>query len=119
MLPRILAVDDEQAITQMLCFVLSVIGCSFVAVSSVKEALSKVDTEDFDVVITDNNMPELNGLELVRSLRQRNFRGKIVVLSGFLSEQNRALYDELAVDKMIPKPFDVNQLRREIASLAV
>ncbi|MDQ2868545.1 MAG: response regulator [Verrucomicrobiota bacterium] len=118
MIARILAVDDEQAITQMLFFVLSVLGCTFVAVSSVKEALCKVAAQNFDVVITDNNMPELDGLQLVRSLRERNFPGKIVVLSGYLNEKNRAAYDALAVDKMIPKPFDVEQLRREIASLA-
>ena len=72
----------------------------------------------FDVVITDNNMPRMSGLELVRRLREENFSGKIVVLSAFLTEENRKAYADLQVDRMLAKPFDLGQLRETIDAVS-
>jgi DNA-binding response OmpR family regulator len=61
----------------------------------------------------------MNGVELVKRLRDTAFRGKIVILSAHLSAENRAAYLAVGVDMMIPKPFDVHLLRvaiREIGS---
>jgi DNA-binding NarL/FixJ family response regulator len=55
---------------------------------------------------------------LVRLLRAQNFRGKIVVLSAYLSEENRRAYEELSVDTMLPKRFEIGELRQVIDSLA-
>src|SRR6202521_1069893 len=65
-----------------------------------------------------NNMPRMTGLELVRRLRDAAFSGKILVLSAHLSAENRAAYDALGVDGMIPKPFDLHQLRALIRQIA-
>ena len=50
-------------------------------------------------------MPGVSGTELVRLLRERNFPGKIMVLSAHLSADVRAAYEEMEVDAMIEKPF--------------
>jgi len=60
----------------------------------------------------------MTGLELVRRLRDAAFSGKILVLSAHLSAENRAAYDALGVDGMIPKPFDLHQLRTVIRQIA-
>jgi DNA-binding NarL/FixJ family response regulator len=71
----------------------------------------------FDLLITDHSMPRMNGVELVKRLRDAVFPGKIVVLSAHLSAENRAAYLALGVDLMIPKPFDVHQLRASIMQI--
>jgi CheY-like chemotaxis protein len=76
------------------------------------------DATPFDVIITDNNMPGVSGIELVRALRERHFPGKIMVLSAHLSPEVRAAYEEMEVDAMIDKPFSVTTLRQTIDSLA-
>jgi DNA-binding response OmpR family regulator len=63
-------------------------------------------------------MPRVSGLEFVRRLRAKNFGGKIVVLSAYLTEENRRAYMELKVDKMLAKPFDVRELREAIDNVA-
>jgi DNA-binding NarL/FixJ family response regulator len=63
-------------------------------------------------------MPRLTGLELARQLRQTPFSGKILVLSAHLSPENRAAYDALHVDGMIPKPFDLHHLRAVVSRIA-
>ncbi len=60
----------------------------------------------------------MTGIELVRRLRDTSFRGKILVLSAHLSAENRAAYEALGVDGMIPKPFDLHQLRAVIGQIA-
>jgi len=62
-------------------------------------------------------MPRTGGLELVRKLRERNYDGKIVVLSGYLSPANIGTYEELAVDQIVSKPINSGELREIIAGL--
>jgi DNA-binding NarL/FixJ family response regulator len=54
----------------------------------------------------------------VRELRARKFGGKVVVLSAHLGENNIKAYQELGVDSLISKPFDVDELRKTIDALA-
>ena len=61
-------------------------------------------------------MPGMSGLDLVRRLRGQKFGGKIVVLSAHLSPENIRSYTELAVNHMLPKPFDLTHLRSVIDS---
>ena len=76
------------------------------------------DRDPFDVVITDNNMPGVSGIELVRQLRERNFSGKIMVLSAYLSVDVRAAYEAMEVDAMMEKPFNVQALRQALDRIA-
>ena len=84
------------------------------------QALAKIAaaSRPFDVVITDHQMPELTGLELVRELRSHHFSGKIAVLSAHLNEKNVHAYEDLHVDLMLSKPFDVDELRHAIEVLS-
>jgi DNA-binding response OmpR family regulator len=117
---NILAVEDETAVAQLLALVLGGPNCKVATASDGKKALAKIAAakNPFDVVITDHLMPRVSGLELVRALRAKKFGGKVVVLSGHLAEDNIKAYEELGVDMMISKPFDVNELRETIDVLA-
>ena len=117
---RILAVEDETAVAQLLALVLCGPTSKVTNVCNGEEALAKIaaDSQPFDIVITDNNMPRMTGLELVRELRARDFGGKIVVLSAHLTQDNVQAYSKLSVDLMLSKPFDVNELRHAIEVLA-
>jgi DNA-binding response OmpR family regulator len=113
---NILLAEDERSVALSISFALKADGHKIEMVSDGEEALSELTRKPgaFDLLITDHSMPRMNGIELVRRLRDRAFRGKIVVLSAHLSAENRAAYLALGVDMMIPKPFDVHQLRASI-----
>jgi DNA-binding response OmpR family regulator len=113
---NILAVEDETAVAQLLALVLGGPKCKVATASNGEKALKKIAAakQPFDVIITDHLMPRVSGLELVRELRARKFGGKVVVLSAHLGENNIRAYEELGVDMMISKPFDVEELRRTI-----
>src|SRR5205807_9392108 len=65
----------------------------------------------FDVISTDHRKPRMNGLELVRRLRVRQFTGKSIVLTAYLTKENIQADEELEVDMMLAKPFDVGELQ--------
>ena len=114
---HILAVDDEPIIGESIAHLLEAPHRKIVVAKDGEEALAKVAKEKFDVVITDHRMPRSGGLELVRKLRRRKYAGSIVVLSAHLSPNNIGIYEELAVDEIVAKPFDFAELREIITGL--
>lgn len=86
-----------------------------------EQALAEVRLKPagFDLLITDHSMPRMNGVDLVKRLREAGFRGKILVLSAHLSPENRAAYEALGVDGMLPKPFGLFQLRDLIRKIVL
>jgi len=114
---RILGVDDEPIIGESIAYVLEAPHRKVVIAKDGQEALAMAAKQEFDVVITDHRMPRSGGLELVRKLRERNYDGKIVVISAHLSPENIGTYEHLAVDQVVSKPFDSTELRELIADL--
>src|SRR5213079_3288751 len=96
---QILVVEDEKALAHMIAMVLGGPAAKAVRAANGWEALIKIGAtaRPFDVVITDHRMPRVTGLELVRRLREKNFGGKILVLSGHLSDEDIRAYEDLNV----------------------
>lgn len=117
---RILTVEDETAVARLLALVVCGPNCRVTSASDGMEALAKIEAavQPYDIIITDHQMPRMTGLEMVRQLRHQDFGGKIVVLSAFLNEENVRAYEALGVDLMLAKPFDMDELRRAIDTLA-
>jgi CheY-like chemotaxis protein len=114
---HILAVDDEEIISESIAFTLGSPHRKVAVAKDGREALTKVAREKFDVIIADHRMPRSGGLELVKKLRQRKYRGKIVILSGHLSPDNIGIYEELDVDQIVGKPIDSAELQHLITDL--
>jgi CheY-like chemotaxis protein len=110
---RILTVEDEPAVAQMVALLLGGPGAKITNACDGWMALMKIGAaaEPFDVIITDHRMPRMTGLDLVRRLRVQKFAGKIIVLSAYLTPENIRAYEELQVDMMFAKPFDVGELQ--------
>jgi len=114
---RILAVDDEPVIGESVAYNLEAPHRKIAVAPNGKEALTMAAKQKFDLVITDHRMPETGGLELVRALRKRKYKGKIVVLSGHLSPENIGVYEELEIDEVISKPVMMEELRDVVTNL--
>jgi two-component system chemotaxis response regulator CheY len=71
----------------------------------------------FDLVITDHHMPNMNGIEFVKKLREVGFAGKIMVFSSELSEIVARNYREQQVDRILYKPVFPSALRNALAEL--
>jgi CheY-like chemotaxis protein len=117
---KILAVDNEPTITLSLRYVFAGPRYEVMTVDSGAAALALVEANPncYDIMIVDQKMPNLTGLELVQAVRSRGFNGKVVVVSAHLSSEIRESYQRLDVHAMLPKPFDIAQLRSAVDRLA-
>ena len=113
-MPHILIVEDENANAWALSESLQDEGYLTTHVACAEKALERMDESEFDLVITDVRLPEMNGLKLVRRILSGARPIPVIVVTAYGS---RELSDELSaigVHALFPKPFRVDQLRRSV-----
>ena len=84
---RILIVDDERSIRELLEIVLKKDGFNVTSVRSAVEALTLLKSSDFDLIISDIKMPDMSGIDLLRQLRETTFGGQFILLTAFASAE--------------------------------
>ena len=117
---RILLVDDEPAIRDILAMVLRREGHVVETAVDGKEAWEKLsaDRARADLVITDSQMPRMDGMALVCLIRQTDFSGKIIVFSSSLTAEKTAKLAALRVDAIVEKAASTSLLLAEVRRVA-
>lgn len=83
-----------------------------------EEALKILDSETFDVILMDINMPVLNGFETTKLIRQKGIKTAVIALTAFDKEEVTEEAISAGFDDIVSKPFDVKQLYRVINEVA-
>ncbi|MBN1581015.1 MAG: response regulator transcription factor [Anaerolineae bacterium] len=108
--PKILLVDDEQAITANLSSFLSRSGFKVAVAGDGEEALAQIASFDPDLVVLDVLMPRLDGRESLRRLRQAGDWRPVILLTQVGESAERAMALEEGADDYLNKPFDPHEL---------
>lgn len=115
---RVLVVDDSFASRQHLQRLLASLGIEqIVLCNNGKEAVALLADSMFDLVITDYNMPEMDGVALIDYIRQQSWQSEVPILL-VTSEQNQgrlAAVERAGVSAICDKPFDAASIRRLIS----
>src|ERR1043166_9020930 len=106
---RILVVDDDPHIREVICFALEQAGMRAITAGDGAEALQKFDAAGADLIVLDVGLPELDGLEVCRRVR-REGDTPILFLSARGDEIDRVLGLELGGDDYLVKPFSPREL---------
>ena len=108
---RVLLVDDDDAVRDMMNATLESKGFEVVAVASVPDALKLIATETFDVLITDLHMPAAgDGFTVVSAMRHSQPHALTLLVSGYPDVQSAMAAILLEADEIIVKPFEVGRL---------
>jgi CheY-like chemotaxis protein len=114
-MPRysILIVDDEANQRLMLEQALRALAVdwSIATAASAQEALDEVERHAPDLIITDYNMPAMNGLELIARVRDRDLHSRIILITAYSSPELYAAVQRLGVDHYLTKPVPLAKLR--------
>ena len=116
---KILVVDDEQALTGFLSELLQGRGYQVAAVNDSQEALSIYldDPDAIDLVISDQTMPKMTGLELSRALLQVRPELPIILCSGYSDELTEESIRDTGIRKFFPKPLETKTLTEAVAKI--
>lgn len=109
---HVLIVDDSVSVRQMVEATLKSAGYTVTAAKDGLEALNLCKTKSYDFVLTDQNMPNMDGLTLIKSLRTlpAHMRTPIVVLTTEASDAMKAQGRAAGATGWMVKPFDPNKL---------
>jgi len=114
---RILVADDDDVSRLMVQFQLTRAGCEVVVAGNGREALSQLKSSDFDILITDEQMPVVSGRELCKLVRSDpRLVGMpiIMVTSKCLEFDVGMLREELGLIEVLPKPFSPRELLKSV-----
>lgn len=109
---RLLVVDDEPLFLDILCHILKLLAYHVTAVPSSAAALEKLreNPEDFDVLISDQTMPEMTGIQLAAEARKINPRLPIILCTGYSEKVNKTTAANFGISRFLMKPISQHEL---------
>lgn len=111
MLARLLIVDDEKSIRELLRMALSKENYEIVEASNSVTALSYLEKENFDLVLLDWMLPDISGIQLLKKIRASHLDElHVIMISAKVQEQDRLMGFDCGVDDYIVKPFSVKEV---------
>ncbi len=114
---RILVVDDQPMICEFLTECLRHDQHSVVTAGHGREGLEKFRGSSFDVVVTDQAMPEMDGRQLASSIRQLKPQQPIILLTGYGDHMQAAMSDGSAFNLILGKPISIGALRQALVEV--
>jgi len=114
---KVLLVEDDPDLAQLVSLQLQDIDVECRWIANGREALEVATTEKFDMLLLDVMLPEVDGLEICRTVRSANRLIPIMMLTAKVSEIDRVLGLELGADDYITKPFSMMELLARVKAM--
>ncbi len=114
---RILVVDDEELIRDLLKMVLMDEGYTVVTATDGEEAIQRLESSPFDLVITDLVMPKVNGVEVLRAAKRIDPNYPVMVITGYPSVETVTKLVRLGAGDYLTKPFNLDVVKVTVAKL--
>jgi len=119
---RILVADDADINRELVVELLEKRGHIAIGAADGREAVAELEKHDFDVLLIDEEMPNMTGLEATQAIRQReagSSRHQIIIgFSGHVTEEDEARFHAAGMDALLPKPVHMQQLYDAVESAA-
>ncbi len=108
---KIMIIDDEPIVGKRLKPAMEKKGCEVETFTTGAEALKRLEEKDFDIVVTDVRMDEIDGIDVMTRVKKRSPRTKVIIITGYATiEMAREALAKGAFD-FIAKPFKPDDLR--------
>jgi len=113
---NVLIVEDNQDIANLIQMHLTDSGCQTTISNDGVEAVAQTNQQDFDLVILDLMLPQMDGLDVCRCIRKQSHYTPIVMLTSKSSELDRVIGLEVGADDYVTKPFSIRELLARVKS---
>jgi len=113
----ILVVDDEAPVREMICDALSLAGYKTLSAADGLEALNLLRSNSVDLIVSDINMPKVDGLQLLEGLRMKGDETPFVLLTASKERPHLSTGFKLGADDFIAKPFGIEELALRVQAI--
>ncbi|MCX6228474.1 MAG: response regulator transcription factor [Bacteroidia bacterium] len=114
---KILIVEDEKPLSDSMVEYLSEEGHHSEAVYTYNDAVEKIRMYQYDCAVVDINLPDGNGLDLIRMIKKQSITLGIIIISALNSLENRIEGIEIGADNYLTKPFHLAELNAHLKSI--
>ena len=114
MTERVLLVDDEEEYLEIMSERMRARDIDVTTSTSAREALDMIATGSFDAVIMDFMMPEMNGIEALKAIKEKNPEMQIILLTGHATVEKTVEAMKAGAMDLIEKPADLDALSEKI-----
>lgn len=116
-MPYLLLVDDDVSVLGILNGILSFVGHTVVATHDGKQALELIEKEPFELVITDLVMPDINGWEIARQVKNKAPDTPVILLTGWAANYVEEDLSRRGIDLLLSKPIALGKLTKSVDRL--
>ena len=111
---KVLVVDDKRVIGDFFDFTLGYFGHKITVVHTFEEAIGKIQQQPFDIAFLDIVMPDKDGVELLKKVKEIAPQLPVVMMSGYSIDEKRTMAQQLGAVECLKKPFELEDVRRVI-----
>ncbi len=111
---RVLLVDDEEAFLESMSERMRLRGMDVTTASSAKEALVVIESDIFDAVILDIQLPEMDGMAVLKKIKAKHPEAQIILLTGHASLEKGVEAMKIGASDYLEKPADMEALSKKI-----
>ena len=110
-LGKILVIDDEERMCQSLVAILKDLGYQAKAVSQANQALKEIERDNYDLIVSDIKMPDLNGFDILKLTKRQNKDALVIFMTGYASLESAIQAINLGAYDYLTKPLDFGKFR--------
>ena len=114
---RLLVVEDDRLLNNTLCYNLSVSGYAVDSAMTMAEAVRFFETQDYDLIVLDVNLPDGNGFDFCKQIKERRPDTAVIFLTANDMESDMLKGFELGADDYVTKPFPISVFRKKVSVL--
>ncbi len=114
MAQTVMIVEDDPATRRLYRFLLSNSGYTVLEAEDGQAALERLAVDSCEMIITDMNMPRMSGIDLVRTLRQKNSDVYVIMVTAFGTPETERHAFRAGVNEYLTKPFDFEELEHRV-----
>jgi two-component system OmpR family response regulator len=113
---KILIVEDDEFLADLMQDCLTACDYEVQSVGTGEDALKQLESGTFEVVFLDWQLPDMDGLDVLKHYRKNNGSGKVVMLTGMRGKKEDGL--ESGADRFLMKPFRIDEILKAVKEIA-
>lgn len=111
---KVLIVDDDEIVISAIGGIIKLLGCTVTFTSKALDALEELSKSDFDIILVDYKMPEINGLDFINSACAFTDIKKFILMTGYIGLDLKKIREEYNIP-VLQKPISLEELRQVIS----